>query len=207
MSKVRLGSTGDDAVFSLGSRSVPPSSYDIWQREAKDDGIRSKDPDVILRFDDPSREGDAHAHLLSTIRMSIELKVLANRIVSESLVSLCELNVVSFDCLFGLICAQLNLVWMELDAQSLVVLLDLFFRCRSCDAQDGKGIIDAVLGVLCCVGYQLDQVGCDGPANEDDDRLLADLDPWIESLDARDLLPSSIEPALATSSLGRRGEQ
>ena len=53
---------------------------------AEYESVYAEDPNVVLALDDPRRKGDSHAQLLSAIRMAIQLVILSDRIISQTVI-------------------------------------------------------------------------------------------------------------------------
>lgn len=144
VTKEELRRSDVKTVFGLRSASVPPSSNDVREQNTEDDAIDTQDPYIVLALDDPSWQSNAHAHLLPSIWVAVQLEILSNSVISQSLVGLCELNVMRFDALLGLVGAEADLVRVELDTQALVMLLDFLFGRSSSNAENVEWIIDGV---------------------------------------------------------------
>jgi hypothetical protein len=73
-----------DAVLRAGAVAEPPAPNERGERAAEKHTVHAEHPYVVLRGDDPWREGDAHCRLLRPVGVAILLKVLPRDLVRQS---------------------------------------------------------------------------------------------------------------------------
>ena len=67
-------------------------TYDYgWECAAKDHAVRAKNPNVVTGLNDPRRDSNTHRNLLTAIRVAIELPVLADVLVGQTVDASCRL--------------------------------------------------------------------------------------------------------------------
>ena len=211
MLKVGLSGGIDNAVLGLGARTVPPPGHQEGETNAKHDCVHAEDVDVVLAIDDPSRQRNAHRHLLLAIWVTIELEVLPDGLIRQRLVCFCKLNVVALGLLFGLVVGEDKLIGMKLDREALVVLFDLLLRGGSSNAEDLERIIDGVGRIAGSIEDGLEEVGNGTPAGKHENSLGADLRVEQRTLlcrtDKVDLLTTRIPRAFLGGARAGRSEE
>jgi hypothetical protein len=73
-----------DAVLRAGAVPKPPAPDERGESATEKHSVHAEHPYVVLRGDDPRREGDAHRRLLRPVGVSIFLKVLPCDLVRQS---------------------------------------------------------------------------------------------------------------------------
>ena len=79
----RRSGLGVHTILGLSLVAEPPPPYESRQAEAKDEGVETKNPDIVLALDELNGDGNSHRHLLATVGVTILFVVLTNGFVGE----------------------------------------------------------------------------------------------------------------------------
>jgi len=103
-----------DIELSLGQRTESgDDAYDkVGEESAEKDSVESKDPDVIVRVNDPCGESETNADGLLAVWVAVFEEVAPDFFVGEGLVRLCEFDKVLISVVNGLALCELDGVWV-----------------------------------------------------------------------------------------------
>jgi hypothetical protein len=107
-----------DMIFSSHETDSRDDTYDeVGKESTKKDSVEPKDPDVIVRVDDPCRESETNADGLLAVWVAVFEEVAPDLFVGESLVCLGEFDEVLIGVVNGLALCELDGVWVAIQGQ------------------------------------------------------------------------------------------
>jgi hypothetical protein len=112
-----VGALHEDTLLGATLGAVPPRSDEVGQQDAEKTSVEEDEVLAIAVGDNKLGQGDADAEALLAVGVAKLDVVVADVLVGESLVSLCELDVVVVERLCRLVFGRIGagLVGMELD--------------------------------------------------------------------------------------------
>jgi hypothetical protein len=147
--------------------------HDERNTASEKETIRCEDPDAVFALNHPFGYSNLVFALLRTVGIAIFCKIVPCYLVRERLVCFCNVYELRLDLFHCLVNCEFDLVGMELERESFVVLLDPALICRTAQAEDLEWVIYCESGQFGCECDASTEVGESEPTQEKGDNALS----------------------------------